>query len=168
MSEDNAPVEVVEPVEAPAQETDWKSESRKWESRAKENRAAAEELEKLREAQKSDEDKRAERDAERERELAAYKLRDQVTEWAAEIVKESHIPAAALRGSTREELESHFAELGALIPKPTIEEPAPKKGAWAPFDPDEGKSPSSKTEPASPGMGTLRAAYAQAELKGDS
>lgn len=146
---------------------DWKAESRKWEARAKENKAAADELEKLREAQKSDEQRRAESDAERDRKLAAYELRDQVTAWSTEIAKDSHIPASALRGSTREELEAHFKELTTLIPKPT-DEPAPKKGAWAPFDPDEGKSPSSKSEPASAGMGTLRAAYAQAESKGDS
>lgn len=154
-------------ADAPAQETDWKAESRKWEARAKDNKEAADELAKLRESQKSEEEKRAEREAEKDRELAAYKLRDQVTAWSTEIAKDSHIPASALRGSTREELEAHFNELTTLIPKPT-DEPAPKKGAWAPFDPDEGKSPSSKSEPASAGMGTLRAAYAQAESKGDS
>lgn len=164
-----APATKGEPQGEPenADETDWKAEARKWEGRAKENKAAADELEKLREAQKSDEEKRAEREAERDKELAAYKLRDQVATWSAEIADGSHIPASALRGSTREELEAHFKDLSTLIPKPA-DEPTPKKGAWAPFDPDEGKSPSSKTEPAAPGMGTLRAAYAQAESKGDS
>lgn len=142
----------VEPGEAPEVEpqgepdaTDWKAEARKWEARAKDNKAAAEELEHLRESQKTEEQKRAERESERERKLAAYELRDQVAAWSAEIVKDSHIPAAALRGSTQEELVEHFKELSALIPAPTTDtepEPAPeRKGAWAPFDRDEGKSP---------------------------
>lgn len=96
--------------------------SRKWEGLAKSNKAAAEELEKLREAQKSEEQKRAEREAEKDAELARYRLRDQVSAWAKEIVKDSPVPADALRGSTREELEEHFEVLSALIKKDT---PAP-------------------------------------------
>lgn len=66
-----------------------------------------------------------------------------------------------LTGSDDKELEANAMKLAALI-KPSIEPPAQKKGAWAPFDPDEGKSPESKTPPISAGMGTLRAAYEQA------
>lgn len=50
--------------------------------------------------------------------LAAYQLKEQVTGWAADIVKDSAIPASVLRGSTKEELEAHFTELQALTPKP--------------------------------------------------
>ena len=96
--------------------------SRKWEGLAKSNKAAADELEKLREAQKTEEQKRAEREAEKDAELARYRLRDQVSAWAKEIVKDSPVPADALRGSTREELEEHFEVLSALIKK---DAPAP-------------------------------------------
>lgn len=149
----------------PAQVKDWEAEaannlaeSRKWEARAKENKEAAEELAKLREAQKSEEEKRAEREAEKDRELAAYKLRDQVAEWSTEIVKDSHIPASALRGSTREELEAHFKDLSALIPKPA-DEPV-KKASFIIHD-DGGQPAIGRQDNISPGMGTLRAAYAQ-------
>jgi len=35
--------------------------------------------------------------------------------WADEITKDSPIPATVLRGDTKEEMESHFEELSALI-----------------------------------------------------
>jgi hypothetical protein len=41
----------------PAPETDWKAEARKWEKRAKENNTAATELQQLREAQMSEQEK---------------------------------------------------------------------------------------------------------------
>lgn len=155
---DSGDVEKPQGDEAKQDSTDWKAESRKWEARAKDNKEAADELAKLREAQKSEEEKRAEREAEKDRELAAYKLRDQVAEWSAEIVKDSHIPASALRGSTREELEAHFKDLSALIPKPA-DEPV-KKASF--IIPDDGGQPAiGRQDNISPGMGTLRAAYAQ-------
>lgn len=54
-----------EPAQAEQQqpeveETDWKAEARKWEQRAKENRSAADELARIREAQKTDAERAAE------------------------------------------------------------------------------------------------------------
>lgn len=53
-----------------------------------------------------------------ESELTTFKQKEQTAVWAAEIVKDSDIPASVLRGSTREELEQHFEQLKALTPKP--------------------------------------------------
>lgn len=71
------PVEKV-PAQDPSTETpqdgekpDWKSESRKWESRAKANADAAEKLAKLEEAQKSAEEKAAERESAAEKRAVA-------------------------------------------------------------------------------------------------
>jgi len=50
------------PVETPA-ETDWKSEARKWEQRAKENSNAAQRLAEIEEANKSEAQKAADREA---------------------------------------------------------------------------------------------------------
>jgi hypothetical protein len=98
-------------------EIDWKAKSREWERRAKENKAAADRLAEIEESQKTDLQKAVARAAALESELAGYKKREQVAKWASEIAKDSQIPASALRGDTREELEAHFKELEALIPK---------------------------------------------------
>lgn len=47
-------------------------------------------------------------------ELKKYQTREQVSKWAAEIVKGSPIPANVLRGSTKEELIEHFEQLKEL------------------------------------------------------
>jgi len=49
-----------------------------------------------------------------EAELKKYQTREQVSQWAVEIVKDSPIPASVLRGSTKEELIEHFDQLKAL------------------------------------------------------
>lgn len=67
-------------------------------------------------ATKSDIEKATTRAEAAESELAGYKTREQVAKWAAEIVKDTPIPASALRGSTKEELTTHFEELKALVP----------------------------------------------------
>lgn len=141
----------------PDKGTDWKAEARKWEARAKENSTAAARLAEIEENAKTEDQKRADRMAALETELAGYKSREQVAAWAAEIVKNSKVPADALRGSTREELEQHFQQIKSLMPK----EPEPKKGAAAPYVAGEGQSPSRgpQDSPTSPGRGTLRAAY---------
>jgi hypothetical protein len=117
---------------APAQEpVDWKAEARKHEARAKANRAeaeanaaAAEELAQLKASQMSDAQKSAKKLADTEAELARYKTREQVAKWAGEIVQGSSVPASALRGATREELEAHFEELKVLI-TPQLPDPPP-------------------------------------------
>lgn len=128
------------PEPAPEQDggdsTDWKSEAKKWEARAKANKNAARKLAELEEAAKSEEQKRFEKTEQLEKELAAYKQRDQVKAWAEEIVKDSGIPASVLRGSTQEELLAHFEQL-----KPLLEaKPASKPGVFPGFDkqPDNG------------------------------
>ena len=148
--------------------TDWKSESRKWEARAKENAAAAQRLTELEEAQKTELQKANDRAAaaekaaadaaaslaDRDRTDAERKLRDQVA-------ADKKVPAALLTGSTKEELEASADELLAFqssgIPTP------PARFVVA----DEGGRPdlTAKDTNSRPGIGTLRAAYAQQEGK---
>lgn len=104
--------------ETPAQETDWRAEARKWEARAKENKDAAARLAEIEETQKTEAQKQAEALEAANKELAKYKHREQVTNWAKEITQDEKfkgVPANALRGNTREELESHAEVLAALI-----------------------------------------------------
>lgn len=107
------------PPEAPSQETtDWKSEARKWEERAKQNNSAAARLAEIEEANKTEAQKQAEALEKTQSELKQYKEREQVQTWAQEITKDSHVPASALRGSTEEELREHFELLKSLITAP--------------------------------------------------
>lgn len=59
----------------PAPEVDWKAKAREWERRAKENKSAADELAEIRESQKSEAQKAADRLAEAERKAAEAEAR---------------------------------------------------------------------------------------------
>lgn len=122
----------------PAQETtDWKAEARKWEDRAKENKTAAEELAALKAAQMTEAEKAAARLAELESKVKGYETKEQIAAWKAEVAESTGVPAQALAGSTKEEIEAHAATL-----KPLIVAPDGKKGAIGPYVPPEGSAPS--------------------------
>lgn len=92
----------------PAQEPDWKSEARKWEERSKSNKSAFDELTA----------KFQTVEAERNELKAAADKAAQETQRAtlvAEIAEAKGVPASALRGDTREELEAHAETLAELI-----------------------------------------------------
>ena len=107
---------------------DFKAKAEKFD---KAEQASLSELERERKAHAVDAD-----------ELTKYRTREQVAKWAAEIVKDSPIPANVLRGSTKEELVEHFEQLKALavptkqrthVPpgKPTDGEPTGSRAAAA-------------------------------------
>ena len=81
-------------------------------------KAKAGRLDQIEQESKTETQKALDKAAELETELNKYRTKDQVTQWAAEITKDSEIPASVLRGSTKEELEQHFEELKGLAPKP--------------------------------------------------
>jgi hypothetical protein len=102
--------------DAPAQEppakpeTDWRAEAKKWETRAKENKTAAERLAALEESQKSEQQKLMERAeaAERERDsMRTEALRLRIAAEKGLTPKQ----AARLRGSSEEELLADADEL---------------------------------------------------------
>lgn len=71
-AENTAPVEnASEETHVETQETDWKAEARKWESRARSNKDAAEKLAQIEDAQKSESQRLTERAEQAERELEA-------------------------------------------------------------------------------------------------
>lgn len=100
-------------------------------------KAAAARLAEIEEASKTAEQKAAERLAELEAKVKGYETEKQIAAWKAEVAEATGVPAAALAGSTREELEAHAATLKPLI-TPTDE----KKGAIGPYVPPEGSAPS--------------------------
>lgn len=124
------------------EEIDWEAKykealghSRDWEKKAKANKAAADELEKLKESQMSETEKAAKRTQELEAQVAAYKAKEQQAEWKKQVSANTGIPADALRGSTLEEIQAH-----ADILKPLVH-PAPK----LPNVPNPAQHPEGKT-----------------------
>ncbi|TXK17400.1 hypothetical protein [Homoserinibacter sp. GY 40078] len=122
----------------PADDADadkWKAHSRTWEARAKAKPdITKEELAELREkaakVDQADEDKKSEIDklterlgkaeqalAEREAKDAETAKKSELATIAAEVAKAKGVPADALRGGTREELEVHADQLASILPK---------------------------------------------------
>lgn len=79
-------------------------------------KAKASKLDQIQQESKTELEKALERATNAESAVAKYQAKEQTTTWAAEIVKDSEIPASVLRGSTREELEEHFNQLKDLAP----------------------------------------------------
>ena len=109
-----------EPIDWEAKYKEALGHSRDWEKKAKANKAAADELEKLKESQMSETEKAAKRTQELEAQIAAYKAKEQQAEWKAQVSAKTGIPAEALRGSTLEEIQAHADVLKPLL------HPAPK------------------------------------------
>lgn len=134
------PAAPAEPEPKPAQakaEVDWKAEARKHEARAKENAAAAAELAALKEAQKTEAEKLADRvkAAERERDEARLEA------LRAKVGAAKKLPADVvdlLKGDTEEELTAHADRLAAHFttgPRADVDQGV--RGAAAPQSPRE-------------------------------
>jgi hypothetical protein len=78
-------------------------------------KADAEKLASIEEANKSEIDKLRERAEKSEAENKAFKAAQKVAEWKQEVATATGIPAAALSGSTKEELEAHAEVLKGII-----------------------------------------------------
>lgn len=95
-------------------DTDWKSEARKWESRAKADHDAAKQWREYETSQKSDHEKLADELARVKAEASQASL----TLLRYEVATEKGLHGAALdllTGSTREELEANAEKLNSLI-----------------------------------------------------
>ena len=97
--------------------TDWKAKyeemrghMRDWEKKAKANQSAADELEKLRAEQMTEQEKERQRAEKAETELAALKAEKARTEAALRIAKEAGVPLDLLMFCADEEAMSDFAE----------------------------------------------------------
>jgi hypothetical protein len=108
----------------PAQEdkvTDWKAESRKWETRAKENKDAAEKLQKLEDAQKSELQKAQDRAEKAEKRAADAERRAQELEGAQtrrdlaeKVGADKRVPVQLLMrggGDTEESMKAYADEI---------------------------------------------------------
>lgn len=107
-------------------EIDWKSESRKWESRAKENRRAANERDEL---AKAIGDKDATIEALKAK-VADFETAAKVREWSANAAAEHGISADLIRGTTEDEINAHAAAIAKALhdAKPSVAPVVPQAG----------------------------------------
>lgn len=120
-----APVTPTPTEPTPAQELDWKAESRKWEERAKANKSAADELAEIKEANKTAEQKAADRLAAAETKAAELELKAA----KAEVAAEKGVPLALISGADRAEMEASADALIAFRGATTSPKPDLSQGA---------------------------------------
>ena len=101
----------------PSEDVDWKSQSRKWESLAKANKAAADKLAQLEDANKTEVQRATDRAEQLAKELDGERRFRMQHEAATKAGLPSEL-AARLQGSTPEELAADAAALRALLPAP--------------------------------------------------
>lgn len=114
-------------ADAQAEAEKWKALSRKNEERANSNADKAKRFDELEDANRTELEREKARADAAEKIIADQKAKDDAAALRDEIAKakgfeERKVPASALRGSTREELEAHADEILALLPEP---KPAP-------------------------------------------
>lgn len=76
------------------------------------------ELQKIQDRAEAAERRAAELEAAEQKRAADAETARQVADWKTQISKATGIPAGALRGGTKEDLQAHAEELKALIPDP--------------------------------------------------
>lgn len=96
------------------QDVDWKAKyeetlahSRKWEERAKANKAAADELEQLKESQMSEQQKAEARTERLQKELDAFKAEKQQAQWRSQVMADTGLPESVVFGDSLEAMQEH-------------------------------------------------------------
>lgn len=100
--------------------------SREWEKRAKDNKAAADELEQLKQSQMSEAEKAAAKTARLQKELDQLKAEKQSNDWRSQVVKESGLPASLIVGDSLEAMQAHAKAINdyvATLTKPHVTAP---------------------------------------------
>ncbi|KAB8289316.1 helicase [Bifidobacterium ramosum] len=106
--------------------TDWEakyreavSHSREWEKRAKDNKAAADELQQLKESQMSEAQKAEARTAKLQKELDTLKAEKQTSAWRSQVAEESGLPANLIVGDSLEAMQAHAKAINEYIAERT-------------------------------------------------
>lgn len=115
MADDMKPEEAPQETEGEPEETNWKAkydgllaESRKWERRAKDNKAATVEAKKTADEQI----------AELQSQIDAMKKAEKLEKLRAKISEEKGIPASVIGGDTEEEMEAWADTILSVFKKP--------------------------------------------------
>lgn len=110
--------ETPQPENTPAQETDWQAEARKWEARAKANKAAADKLSEIEESKKTEIQKAIERAEQAEQQLQELEReRNRLTVIAKHGIPEDY--QDLIKGDSDEELAASAEKVKALIDSAT-------------------------------------------------
>lgn len=117
MAEETTAAETQEQTEQTANEVDWQAKyeamrqhARDWEKQAKANRGAADELEKLKAEQMTEQERLAKRAERAEAELNAIKAERERTEAARRLSDETGVPYELLLFCTDEDAMADFAK----------------------------------------------------------
>ena len=89
----------------------WKEQARKWEKRATENQAAADELEQLKESQKSELQKAQDAAKTAKDELEKLKAERETEKARAKVSAETGVPADLIAGDTEDEMRDFAKRL---------------------------------------------------------
>ena len=111
--------------ETEAKQTDWKAEARKWEQRAKKSQAAETELEMLKQAQMTEQEKATARAEKAEAELATLKAEAERVDAARQVSTETGVPFELLHAhcSDAEAMDSFASDVLAFAKKYQSEQP---------------------------------------------
>lgn len=116
-------------------EVDWKAEARKWERYAKENKAARDELDALKAAQMTEQEKLVKRAEDAERRLAEANAAIQHSKDVAEVAAESGVPASLLEFcADRDAMEAFAKQYGGAQQAVHAAAPAPATRIARPAD----------------------------------
>lgn len=106
-----------ETVDYKAKYEDVLKHSREWERKAKANKAAADELEKLKTAQLSEDEKRTREIEQLKAENERYRIAEQRREWVAQVSKETGVPADVLNLFECTDADDLKAKAESVAPK---------------------------------------------------
>jgi hypothetical protein len=129
-----------EPEQQPQEpETDWKAEARKWEQRAKENKTAADRLAEIEEANKTEEQKRADRERALQEQINSHASENARLKAAIKF-KLDEADLTALEGVPADKVEAIAERLASRsTPKPPALPGGLKSGTGAGLDQLTGK-----------------------------
>lgn len=102
------------------EETDWKAEARKWETRAKENSEKAKRFDEIEEANKTELEKAQARAQKAESELKAIKDAQAREENAKQVSKDTGVPVELIKGDTLEEMKAFAKEHAHYFEKKAV------------------------------------------------
>ena len=118
-------VATVKPQGEPEPQVDWKAEARKWEARAKENKAKADAYDEAQEAAKSDLQKAQDKIARLEKERDERKKADQHAALVKKVAEANKVDASylpLLTGETEAELTEQAKLIGRRFAEPVASE----------------------------------------------
>ena len=110
--------DVGEPIDWEAKYKEALGHSRDWEKKAKANKAAADELEKLKEASMTEQEKAAKHVKELEDKVASYETAKQRADWKAQVSAETGVPADVIEGDSLKPCNRVSASTSCSTPNP--------------------------------------------------